>query len=432
MFLVAALDSKNRRMIAETEIGLAILHCSKEHWCNPESTVKRLIRPGEAALLKFTKSAVTVAHTESSGLITQMEPPKIPRKRSHAGNIVETIDLSDDDFGNKENIAKKVMLTQTHESLSLGETEAESPFETPTEQVTQISLPETQESFASAFETNQSNQQSLTRQDTQLSKISTRSKNSSTIPGLFNFSMNNEKIEVKKNQRKRQNSEEPDIPGPSKKSKNQVVPKVQETKTRATRKKKILSDSSEDEPTAKPEPAKTRKRTAATALSDGLFNFNTNFTKKSRKVEMSQDPVPEISGIIPISIQSNKKLSPVKEFDFPKYDDSNDAGIWLSKKMTSIKLSSSPDKIKSEPVEMSEDIPDIDPSIDSQDIKPSLLKNLFNVEENSFFSGSSSSVVSIRKSFVKKQNFKSQTSIVTMKTVNVAKTREDLLNQFSV
>lgn len=408
-------------MIPENEIGFAILHCSKELWCNPDKSHEEFVRPGPSARLKATTSKEILP--ESTIVTSQVEPRRSPRKKAQP-RIIDTIDLdSDEDIetGNKENVSKPNL--ETLESISFEVTQQtlsntiatdcsvpETPFEMT--KTTQSSLSETpndtgiksfsEESYVTAVSVQ-------TEHNTRSNKPQARSNK----PSLFNFNVSS----TSKAPRKRQISESDDLPETSKRAKNQSSPPARElTKNTNTK----LLDTSEVE-ARKLTPFTSRKRTAASALSDGLFAFKTNFSKKSRRSNATQESSSEVSSINPMqSIQ--RRPSREENFKLPESEITCDYGVWLCKEVSLVKLNDSVDGVKLEPSEAYETI---DPSMDTQDIKPSLLKSFFKVEESSFLS-SSSSVVSKRKSFVKKQNFKSQTSIVTMKTINVAATREDL------
>lgn len=259
-------------------------------------------------------------------------------------------------------------------------------------------------------------------EDIQTSKRSTRSNKTLNDTNFFNFSSASSSGNAKKSQKQKQQ-----IPDKSENSKEQskqaAVQEKHDKPTRSSGRKRTIRDISDDEEASPKvtQPLSSRKRAAATAPVEtgGLFAFNTNFAKKSRPSIEAQEQTQKVSGIIPM--QKVCERSPVKKVYQPESNDSNDSGVWLSKKMSSFRLESI-DGIKSEPVETTTEASAIEPSIDTQDTKP--FKFFFNVEENSNYLGDSSSILSKRKSFVKKQNFKSQKNIVTMTLVNIAKQRD--------
>lgn len=529
-----ALEKKKRRIVQETEIGLAIIHCSTEFFCNPEKLASELLRPGENAHLKITKSKQLVPNTESGTIIFQNRPRRSPRKATQALSHVETIDLgSDDDMdgGNKEN--RTVLEGQA--SVSIGETQAsgevQSLFQTPAlapaEPSKEISipetpidtsnrsLPETQVSFTSAVladEVEAPTNIADTHSDKRSTRASSNQSLSSTIPSsvasstknprkrqiskspeeefkkakkqdppavqetssnksdlfsfttpssvasssktprkrkicespeeelkkakakkqapqtvenpssnkseLFNFTNSSSSVSSTKNLRKRQNSESPE-----EKAKKQSVQSKSMATRRSTRKQ--LSSSEDDDAVPNPQPSASRKRKSTTGNGAGLFAFSNNFAKKSRPAEETQESPNEISGIVPL--QKTRVSSPIYDNHAADSNNSIDSGVWLTKRMTSVKLSDSVDGIKSEQIELNEEASVV---ADTQDIKLSTLKTLFIVEENSIFVNKSSSVLSKRKGFVKKQNFSPQTSVVTMKQLNVFDTRRTLDQTF--
>ena len=158
----------------------------------------------------------------------------------------------------------------------------------------------------------------------------------------------------------------------------------------------------------------TQKRSSSEMGSDGgLFAFKLNFGKKVRKNQNESQEAPTVTGIVPLQ---TPRQAPVKQFSsYRDDDDSCDSGVWLCKKMIKIEINDSVDGIKSE-------VPEPDSCIDTQDIKPEQYVSLFNVLETSAGFNSTASIVSKRKQFVKKKNYKSQSNVVTMKAFRVEET----------
>lgn len=569
---------KKRRIIAETEVGLAVLYCSREFFCNPEKSTTELLRPGKSAQLRITNSKQHLQNTASTSMTSQVVQRRSPRKATQA-KVVTSIDLleSDDDMdgGNKEN---KTAHEERQASLSFGETPAdeiseklipETPLEnfksckatqakivatidllesdddidgrvqenetvpedghtsvslaeTPADESIEESIPETpldnsnsnrdipaahesflsakeasqkthetQERFESAITTNETSQKSPEAQENVATNSTTEPsrKAPSTTPepisnkratrsslsksDLFNFSNSSSSEKSTKNQRKRQISESREVPEGSKKARKQdpkeaesssnrsdlfnfsitsssgnsaINPRKRQASgspelteesekakkrpvqqpsksTRRSTRKQVIQDSSDEETAPIPQPSNSRKRKAALDNPAGLFAFNNNFVKKIRPAKDTQEYPNEIAGIIPL--QKTSIPSHIKDVYLAETETSIEPGVWLIKKLSSVKLSDSVDGIKSEQNVTNEEISVIDPSIDTQDIKLPMLKTLFIIEESSMFN-SPSSVFSKRKSFVKMQNFKPQTSSVTMKLFNISETREAL------
>ena len=204
---------------------------------------------------------------------------------------------------------------------------------------------------------------------------------------------------------------------------NQESKSVKESATKKT--KIIINDSVEEDDDIQPQ-RKNRKRTAENALGSdgGLFAFDTNFVKKKKQKDSNVNLLNKVTGIVPIiesqppPPETTEKILESKE----SIDNSCDSGIWLSKRVLSMKLQDSADgtKIKTEIKEE----PESEHSFaqDIQDFKPAKIGNLFSVLESTTTIRNASSLVSKRKQFAKKSNFKPQDKVVTMKVLSVEET----------
>lgn len=412
-------------MVTEVEIGSAVLHASTELWCNPEqSVVNSLVAPEEpsSSQLKITNSKIL--RPESLHVGDSMGPPPSKRSRGRppATKVVsEVVNLDsddDEDKNDKENVPNvPIEIPETQASIELPETQASE-------------LPETQESFVSAVNeisvdaeklneisevnnnkratrsaTKSPEKAPATKEAASTSRFSNISSASLSNADLFNF-----KTSPSRN-RKRKTSETVDAPIPST-SKNSADPKPAPKKGRF-----VVLDSDDEASTPPPvQKSSTRKR-PATSDTDGLFSFNTSFAKRLKPTkEASQDPIGP-SGIIALTPKPVAP-SPVKKFH-NDFDDSCDSGVWLSKAMISVNLNDDIDG----------DLMKIEPDLTlnknkAEDIKPSSFVTLFSVlnTPSDTNSTTTSSMVSKRKQFVKKQNFKPQSNIVTMKLLKVEDT----------
>lgn len=457
-------------MVQESEIGLAILHCSMERFCNPNIAIESLFKPSESSELRITKSKTLVPNTESMNFSAPTTSRKRGRpKKTTPQQIVESINLDSDeevtvDGTNKENIPSAQEMQASVSNVSTSETQV-TTFDTPIPDVTPIenlSIPETQASVVAKENTSVTgnsgewkNCSRATHETDQQSFITAASKASSasiSTTSLFNFS-NSLSSNSSRPQRKRKNSENADevssitvkrpttsstpmddsnlfsftdvsggkensnaqrkspesidVPGSSKERTKDQNPKSNHNKKSSS----VQNVSDDDDEVERP----ARKRTAEAAMGN-LFSFNMNFVKKKRQNESeSQEPTSRASGIVPF-IKPPKPVTKLSTYGYES-DESCDSGVWLSKAMTSLNFNKSAREIKSE-------LPEPDSSSAMEDIKPQLYVTLFSVLESSIDTNSTSSMVSKRKQYVKKKNYKSQSSIVTMKVLNVDDTHE--------
>lgn len=422
---------KKRRVIPDNEIGLALMHCSINQWCNPDFLHTSLLPQNQSAQLTIAKSMKTMAEaTDSMGFAAPGPSTRQGRGqlKKVPATVVATIDLESDDEPSKPENAEK---TLTESQISLQPTQ-----DTPTGvSIQDLSLPQTQsvmdsennapESEDSFVTANEFNKRSLRSGDSSnhvgnsFSTSTTSSQVLSTplnASNLFNFT--NTSISSAREQRKRKMSEnvEPaEVSVASVKKPKKQDPVAVSAKPKQIKKKKPATnfDSSDEETQTN---TSSRKRTAEAALGNdgGLFNFNTNFIKKTKpSEEESQVESNGVSGIIPLTKPTQSTVTTVETFREDS-NDSCDSGAWLSKKMTSFNLRDSTDgKIK---VDVQE--PNDSNAINAtEDIKPQNLAVLFDVLETTVHNNSTSSMVSKRKSFVKKQNFRPQHNVVTTKLI---------------
>lgn len=423
-------------MIPETEIGLAVLHCSIETFCNPETSASKF-KTSDAALLKVTTSKDLALGTDSLNLQapTTSRARRSPKKSAPA-KIVEALNLDSDkevEIINKENIpsAEETQISISYVPAVEAEfhEEVASQLETPLEN---ISMHVTADSVLTNESKDDPKDSSVFSKRLTRSSAETTEKRfeASSKPmsssSLFNFSdtslgcsAGNSRV-----QRKRKNSvshksvAEP-VPGPTTrgKKKKQDTNPVKEPTAKRNKIHQIIHDDSADN---EPQPRSTRKRAAdeaAMGRDGGLFAFNTNFLKKVRhNPNETQESFMEGIGMVRLEKPRESLVKQLTSY-VHEYDDSCDSGIWLSKKMISVNLNDSPDGMKSE-------VPELDSFVNTEDIKPQQYVSLFNVLETSSGFNSITSVVSKRKQFVKQKNFKSQSSVVTMKTVRVEETYE--------
>jgi hypothetical protein len=389
-----------------------VLLTSLERHCNPDYKWQTSFEP-DSAHLKVTKSKTLIPGSESFEFITPSTSQSRAKKATPVpAKIVESIEIGDDEENvNKENYPAE---TQASINISLPPTQVsvnEEVLTSATELPDNISIPETFQSEMGEVEPplptvakvassrKRSAGSTATESSAKVRRSNTRSmSDSSHSSDLFNFTTSSGKVDARK--RKVPESSEP---------------KVQNE--RAKRSKIVDSDSDEEplQPAPKPTTVSNRKRPAA----GDLFAFNTNFVKKTKSsADDSQVSFRSASGIIPL--QKSYVPTPIKPSTTSTYKDDDsgdscDSGVWLSKKMITVNLNDSTDGIKTEPIVEHEQ------SMDAEDIKPQNLGCLFSVVANSSYN-TSSSMISKRKQFVKKKNFKPQNSVVTMKVMRVEET----------
>lgn len=111
----------------------------------------------------------------------------------------------------------------------------------------------------------------------------------------------------------------------------------------------VLSDDAEQTPPPK-QPVRKRK---AADKDDNLFAFNTNFVKKVKPTEpKSQLPsaaAAATSGIMPLKKTTTSSTVTYQTTYNYETDDSNDSGVWLSKKMLSASIDGEENEIKIKP-----------------------------------------------------------------------------------
>lgn len=461
--ILDALASVNRRVITELEIGCAVLHCSTERFCNPENSISSLIGTSYTPKLIITRSKNLALETDSVNLQDPVPVRTRGRpKKATITKVVETINLSSDEeveLPNKENVPSAKETQESSSNAPINEEAEVAPAPVP---INDCCIPVTQDDLTKDDDnaTNVPSQRTTratrsTKGSVERSVISPKPPSSSGLfsfnntslnvslnnrtqrkpsleqqhvispkppssMGLFSFNDTSLNASAEKNRtlRKRKNSENAEANEAS--TANKIATKSSvEPVAKRNKIHKIVEDSDEDDNEIPP----TRKRSAKNALgNDGLFAFSTSFAKKTRKdLNETAEVSKEETGFLPY--QKSCK-SPTKPPLTSTYVDSlEDSGVWLSKKMISVNLSDSSDVMKSEVLE-----PDY--TVETQDIKPEEYAAMFNVVVKSSGFDSSSSVVSKRKQFVKKKNYKEQSSIVTMKIVKVEDTYEQLLDNF--
>lgn len=408
-------------MISDTEIGLAMLHCSIERWCNPEFKTASIFEPTQSENLKITKSKVLATGTEHSESVNIETPTTSKRVRRNKPAVVDIADLESEETGasNKENVPNH---TAT-EDISLPVTQTDDPMpSTLTEsinipatiQTDLSSIPDQDESStdSSRFPPRRTTRRSpMTSESTFQSAVSRVDSQSSTASSLFNFT--EASAVSKQSQRKRKNTEnENDSIQPS----TSAAPskQVQEQPVTKKSKRNQVQDDADEEPL--PQPRSTRKRPANDS-EGGLFAFNTKFSKKSKPTEVEKESQ-GVVGIVPFSKPRGPSPAVSRKSTDGCLSDLGD-GVWLSKKMLLLDVT---DGIKSEILITPIKIERIkkEATMDSQDIKPSQLDTLFSVLESTLTT--TTSLVSKRKQFVKKLNFKPQDKVVTTKSVKVEDT----------
>lgn len=413
-------------MVSETEIGIALLHCSVERYCNPDHCTTSLFEPSQAVGLKITRSKILIEGTEipkdEAGPSTSRGRGRSRKRKADEVVVIESVNLSSDEevtAGNKENIPSMPVHSNTETQLSvandsLPETQfsvVNEPVHEPTSNAADSLIASEGPSVVAVPKSinieveSEKEQQIVSR--TSSKAISQETSSSS----LFNFT----NVANAKSQRKRKN-----VVTEETSTLSETIQKLKEREPVSKRSKKNQILDSDEEIQS---PRASRKRPVP--ATDGLFAFKTNLAKKAKPsnvVEIEQKK--EVSGIIQIS-----KVSVTSTIKVDNCFDGNlvETGVWLSKRMLSINMNNSPDGevsvIKSEP----ESPPDQDIAMTSEEnFKPAKMESLFNVIEKSVGKPLSSSTLSNRKQFVKKLNFKPQDKVVTTQSISVEATHESL------
>lgn len=456
-------------MIPMTEIGLAMLYCSLSHWCNPELQTDAFFE-SQTGLLRVKSSRNFVEGTSEK---SEFLVPKKPGGRSKTKKPVEeqsevaSVELTGEEeivtVKGKENVPSQNSLesfvtipeTQHHEIISQYQemtidesfnpkihssqldcqpsTSSRPNFSNlvsrktsgvnESEIVTNESLKQrAAESVSSVFtpqalSTSARTTRKRKNEDDEVSSASsvkapkTASLASTSDSELFNFS-DFGSTQKRTSQRKQQDDKGTDLSSLSELQANK--------KHRSNR--DDPDDTSSSSVVQNRAPRSRKRPLEIDNDSNDLFNFNIDdqFKKKPKKLVRSADQ-PDAASSSEVKTVQPRDNSPGQLKSMYQYLDDSDAGIWLSKAMISVKIEDSDVIAKQESDEP-------DSIAESQDFKTGQLQVLFSVVEKSGgeVNTTSSSMVSKRKQFVKKNNFKPQSQVIAMKKFNVEETHVPL------
>lgn len=381
------LKEKNLRCIPEIEIGLAILHCSLEKYCNPETIFEIYFNP-----IKYSEKEILARNTVTleSTVIREENSFVLPGSENlnKSVEIVSDVILIDSEMCDRSSSISY----KRKNSLELGNASKKSNFDVSVE----ISVEPSSVDY-DCSEINNSRSPEISEEINEMDEIETAPKNPICFDGFINTS-----------QIVHEDFHELPLPGTS----QEIMPPPPARSSFIRKASKrlggtVLSDESDDLFNFEDNVTKKRKRIEEPVLKD-LFDFENSSTSKSQP-KRSQ-PKTSKPASRPIA-KNTVEMMPIISFCFPVKESS----VWLSTTMID-QLKIDDTKIKDE----------IDGTGTEEDTKSDLFATLnpfkIKVMNVSFkrldvsVVNNESSINSGKKSFkgfVKKRNYKPQTQIVS-------------------
>lgn len=416
-----SLSKKDLRLIPEIEIGMAILRCTIEQFCNPAflqiENFTGFQRTSTSQIM-ITKSKVLIENTCDNGEYSGFKRPQNPVR------IVDSIDLSDDEDEKILPTRKEIPPTPEDDEMFILDYEEPSP----------VDIPETMHSSAGIFS-------SLNIPETQTSQnsiepIESQPSSSKNASNLFEFDTFNSKNNKKRKAPAIIEEEEDEVAEApvvdivvkpvAKKPKNNPVPK-------------IVHPDSDDEVMAPVASTVSRKRLATSATKGGLFSFNRPVAKRSRQVSIDLDNSNSLDSVNTANdissglsrVSSGESLFPSlpqskRQRSFSSLSGStiDYSGVWLSKTFSNCSIKTLKEEdIKKEYEEVG--------GLGTEDNKPQNMCVYFQVQQIKMdlksVTDRSDTICNESgqkkfKKFIKKKNYKSQCEILRTKLVSADET----------
>lgn len=419
LFFIGALSKKSLRLVPEVEIGMAILRCTIEQFCNPAflqiENFAGFHRTSTSQLM-ITKSKVLIENTCENGESLSFKRPNKPK------TVIDSIELSEDDYKEILQVEKAILLSQEDDDM------VESVFEESC-LPSAVFIPETMQSSAGIFSA--VNIPETKTSQNSLEPIESQPRSSKNASNFFEFDTFKSK-NTKKRIAPTEIDEEEDEAAVDRviEKEAEVIAKPAAKKAKINPIPKIVHPDSDEEIVA----PVLRKRTSATK--GEMFSFN-RLVKRTRQMSIELDNSNSIDSVNSATdicsglsrVSSGESLLPSipqskrqRSFSTLSGSTINYSGVWLSKSFANCSIKT----LKEEDIKNEE----ID-GLGTEDIKPQNICIYFQVQQIKMdlksVTDRSDSICNESgqkkfKKFVKKKNFKSQSEVLRTKLVSADET----------